>query len=668
MHARLRTITALTIGLLALCRAPAGATTHVVQVNHDGTFTPATVQVRYGDVVKWKGLRRSDAIAQIGDVAASPSADPCGIADDDLRHPYDALDGNGFTGPMRRAVSGIFVIGPEDEGFVERPATEACACEAEDDCEPETVTDASDGTRYKLCPGEGLVNQLMDLTYTNPDVTGVVIRLDWKDIHLDDDTFFWNDLDREMTQAARNGKLFTVDVRAGRNGTPGWIFDPAATEYPVTPLSFLDWGSEAEPPFTDKCGIEFFPPRGSYLGGPNDANYRRHYKRMIRALATHVASDTRWFQAMAHMKVSGMNLLSSEARLPNRCYDSDDPGKRLDSIGTGLYSDCVCNTKVWAESGYTPRALYKYFRIMAAEIFEGFSGRKSIGFQLIQAGFPRVESRTNWFGDSLRDQSGVPLLSGGPDRLDNDPPGQLPTEEILEELRQGRFVDPLGNTTDAIAGNLFVPQHSGIGRLRQDDGERTGCSQASGLAFDVGNERPFFPIPHGTNADGAAGCPNVLAVEEGTLHGQVMGFQTNNDKEVANPADVESALWNAVINSNAVFIELYEQRVWEIRHRKGVGASADVLDPTRIGGPRPAPYSKNLRAWARELHRRREILATDASGDAIPYLEVPFPKKHEAVFQRALPPGATERYYYVNPAHCSSTTDPSRVGSIELLG
>ncbi|MBM4246125.1 MAG: hypothetical protein FJ148_20395 [Deltaproteobacteria bacterium] len=564
---------------------------------------------------------------------------------------------------MRRAVSGIFVLGPEDEGFVEKPAAEACACEGSPDCEFETVTDVSDGESYKLCPAEGLVNQLLDSTYTNPDVTGVVLRLDWKDIHLDDATFFFDDLDRQMDLAVRNGKLFTLDVRAGRNGTPAWIFDAAATSHPVTPLSFLDWGSEDEPPFTNKCGIEFFPPNGSYLGGPNDKNYRRHYKRMIQEIAAHVASDSRWFQAMAHMKVSGMNLLSSEARLPKRCYDSGDADLLLDTIGAGPHSSCVCNTKVWADSGYKPSALYKYYRIMASEIFLGFGTKKSLGFQLIQAGFPRIESSTNWFGDSLFDQGGAPLLPGG--ITGDDPGGTEQTEEVLEQLRNGRFVDPRGSGSDPVAGKLFIPQHSGVGRMREDDGQPTGCSQSQGV--DAVNERANFPIPLGTSADGESGCPNRFAVEEGTLCGQAMGFQTNNAKEVANPADVESALWNLTLNSNAVFVELYEQRVWDIRHRMGTGSSGEVLDPSRTGNGGPAPYTKTLNAWTKELHRRRKLLATDAAGDAVPYLEKPFPSKHEHHFLGSVPAGSNEvYYYYVNPWKCSSTSDPARVGRIRF--
>ena len=156
-------------------------------------------------------------------------------------------------------------------------------------------------------------------------LTGVIIRINWSEIQIDNQgviEFRWDDLDREMNKAVANGKLFTLDVRAGKAGTPTWIFNnyagPAAPG-PVTPLTFKDWASEAPPP-RNNCGFDFT------LGSPMHTNYRDLYVAMINAMATHVASDSRWFQALAHVKISGSNLLSSEARLPKRCYDGNGDG------------------------------------------------------------------------------------------------------------------------------------------------------------------------------------------------------------------------------------------------------------------------------------------------------------------------------------------------------
>ena len=369
-----------------------------------------------------------------------------------------------------------------------------------------------------------------------------------------------------MNQAVTHAKLFTLDIKAGNDGTPLWIFTNyagLAGPGPVVPITLKDWGSGPTPEHNN-CGYADHP-----LGSPTDINYRNLYVAMINALAAHVAGDSRWFQALAHVKVSGANFLSSEARLPKRCFDGDgidrdgdgipDGDGTLDTIGR---DPCICNPQVWANAGYTPAGLHVYYRVVENTIYNAFYKRKSMGYQLIQDGFPKVASATNFEGDSLFDKDGIPLL---PDPLNpllpggntgDDLNGTIQTEDNLQEGRDGRFVDPLGAASDPLAGKLFVPQHSGIGRLPEDDG-LPACSQAQHRVLplvDPVSMKASFPITSGTHGDPDTGCPNKWAVNEGTLHDQIMGFQTNNEKEVAAPADVESALWNLTINSNDVFI------------------------------------------------------------------------------------------------------------------
>lgn len=629
-----------------------------VTVNPDGTFSPNPVNIKAGEKIQWVGLTKTDSIVQIGNINQFPSSDPCGINDNDLDHVFAATDPNEFTGPNRKGVSGIFALGPNDPGFVQKLSTETCTCETLDEpCEPLQVN-SLDGNSYKLCPGEGAILGTLDTTWTNPDLTGVILRINWSDIQIDNQgviEFRWDDLDREMNKAVANGKLFTLDVRAGKSGTPTWIFNdyagPAAPG-PVTPITLKDWASEASPP-GNNCGFDFT------LGSPMQTNYRDLYVAMINAMATHVASDSRWFQALAHVKISGTNLLSSEARLPKRCYDGNGDGV-LDTIGR---DDCLCNSKIWADEGdYTPAGLYQYYRVVGNTIYNAFLQRKSMGYQLIQDGFPKIESATNFEGDSLQDQHGNNLLEP-PGVTSDDPRSIIQTETILQEGREGRFIDPLGALNDPSAGKLFVSQHSGIGRLPEDDGAAF-CSQH--VAVDLVTQRALFPIPVGTNGDRDAGCPNRWAVEQGTLFSQIMGFQTRNPNELDPLAStqapgVESALWNLTINSNGVFLEVYEQPLWEISHSLGTGATAAVLDPSRTGlAGNPAPYSKNLFTWSEELHDRRKTLVDQTN----PHLRDPFPGFHTHTFSKVI--AAPETYYYINPSKCSATTDPNRVGQITV--
>ena len=625
-----------------------------VRVNANGTFSPSTINIKAGQSIEWSGLGKTDSIVQIGNLSQFPDSDPCGFADNDLDHAFAASDENEFTGPTRKAVSGIFALGPEGSGFVQKPSTESCNCESEDQACVPTQVDALDGNSYKLCPGEGATMGTLDSTWTNPDLTGVIIRIYWSDIQIDNQgviEFHWDDLDREMNKAVANGKLFTLDVRAGKAGTPSWIFTDyqgSAPAGPVTPIQLKDWADGAPP--EKNCGFDF------KLGSPMHTAYRDLYVAMLNGLAAHVATDSRWFQALAHVKVSGANLISSEARLPKRCYDGDGDGI-LDTIG---HDECLCNPKIWANEGnYTPAGLYEYYRVIGNTIYNAFFQRKSLGFQLIQAGFPRVESATNFEGDSLRDQDGNDLLSP-PGVTADDPGGTIQTETILQEGRDGRFVDPFGAGSDATAGMLFVPQHSGLAALPNDADASQTCSQA--VPVDPGTQKAVFPIVTGTTADRKTdGCPNRWAVEEGTIYSHIMGFQTQNPDKLEGIPGVESALWNLTINSNGVFIELYEEPLWEILQTCGTGSTAAVLDAHRLTlVSNPAPYSKNLFTWTEELHARRKALVDPAN----PNTQNPFPTFYTHTFSKVLT--APETYYYINPAKCGSTSDPARVGQITV--
>ena len=104
--------------------------------------------------------------------------------------------------------------------------------------------------------------------------------------------FFWDDLDREMDRAVENGKLFILDVSAGGNGTPDWLFDtytgPAGPGQ-LTPLDFRDFGSEPASP-NNRCGFDLT------IGSPVDAVYRDLYAAMINALADHVRATRAGFR------------------------------------------------------------------------------------------------------------------------------------------------------------------------------------------------------------------------------------------------------------------------------------------------------------------------------------------------------------------------------------
>lgn len=644
---------------------PAGRP-HTVRVKPNGAFEPQNILIKVGDTVRWEQLDRKDAIVQIEDPGTA--LEVCGVKKN-FPHRFDSSDANEFTGPTRLAVSGIFALGPNGPGFKEinrnDPGPWKCNCESSVAGCGDQFTKAGD---FKLCPDEGGAYDFLQETWDNPDITGVTIRLNWSDIQQDVNgniVFVWNDLDRQMNKAVQHGKLFTLDVRAGSHGTPKWIFTDyrqgphRAPPGPVTPLNFKDW-SDGDAP-ANNCGYDM------KLGSPADDEYRNLYVAMIRELARHVASDSRWFQAVAYVKASGANFISSEARLPKRCPDEDGDGK-IDTINGDA---CFCNTKHWADAGYTPEGLYKYYRAVESAIYEAFFQRKSINYQLIQDGFPRVSTATNFLGDYLNDHRDRPFVQPR-GTIDDDIAFDAQTVTVLTQGAKGAFVlpfrDPLVialDRTHRSEGYMFVPQHSGLQRLPDDYVSHFKCLQHQDV--DPTNHRASFPIPADKEIDNQVnGCPNFWAVREGVANGQIMGFQTTNNHTgfsngagaVDSPAHVESALWNLTINSNGVFVELYEERLWEIFKLMGGGESASPLSTNGRANLNPA-YSKNLHEWMKELHDRRRTLANRYND---PNVADPFPNVWEHKFSK--PISQQKVYHYINPAKCSSINGPARVATI----
>jgi hypothetical protein len=304
-------------------------------------------------------------------------------------------------------------------------------------------------------PGTYL-NGLLASTYENEDVAGVVLRLNWSDLQYDDGgtiTLHWEHLDRELERAIRHGKYVTLDVRAGMFGTPPWIFSDyldsesehrapwcrtagcAFADAPpeagtVAPLEFTDHYDE-DPPGIG-CGETF------RIGAPGDAAYVALYSGFLAELARHVASDARWFQQVAHVKVSGANLRTSEAELPHHCDDlylatadhHEDPKDQiyrqsdrvLDVYKTAttdgsttrrVTRQCACNPKIWWDDGYRPQHLYDYYARVENQLLLGFFGRKSLGYQIIQDGFPRSDATRSFFGDHMYREVLEPLLPSG---------------------------------------------------------------------------------------------------------------------------------------------------------------------------------------------------------------------------------------------------------------
>ncbi len=515
------------------------AATVNVKVNADGSLTPGSVTINSGDTIEWSLSGTGDSIIPI-DWNGSASGYCSAI------RPYSPND---FAGPMPLAVGGIFTLSPLDAGFVPVAAGSGCG----------SGSPLATAAGQVLCRA-GTSGATMDATWQDPTLTGVFIRLLWSDVQkapgTADANFDFTVLDREVNKAVKNGKVYSLAIKAGDDGTPPWLFSSGG----VTPLQLQDSGSDD----TAGCGSRMT------LGNPTELAYQNHYFDLLRKVAAHLKSRADWYRALAYIKPSGANLFTHENRLPKRCS-----------------SGCICNTQVFSQHGYRPSGLYAFYQAQTNLLTQEFPN-KTMVYALIQDGFPRVNENG--------DYENVDGKSSG---------GALPTgvEQTVTIINNGQ----------AAHGLAFAVAHNGL-QVKKTE----GCLANINLQ----------------------GCPNKWVLQEG-LEGQVTGFQTNNAEGVRNPADVDSTLVNAQVNSQAIYVELYKERYWEaVRQPNG------IIDPAGSG--------KTMAQWVSEFQTRRVSL--------FPTLGDPLPKTYRHTFTSS----STLTLHYIHGAKCG--IGPATPGAIIVQG
>ncbi|MBV7332503.1 beta-galactosidase [Chloroflexi bacterium TSY] len=453
-------------------------------------------------------------------------------------------------------------------------------------------------------------------TLTHPAVSGVFLRYDWSEIEPAPGRYDFSSLDEEVDRIVEAGRVYSLAIKAGVEGTPAWLGD----ELHLPLLQLLDTGGDPENP---KCGTEMF------LGDPTDRAYAQRYFQMLHNVAEHLKENTARYRALAYIKASGANLHSHENRLPKRCQEHCP----------------ICNPEVWAANGYTPDGLYEFYDDQFNELATRFP-HKTISYQLIQAGFPRVLDADHYEGCITPDCE--KMIPGGTEQ----------TETILD------------NGTDAYTMTLAV-QHNGLGPIPQDVTIPTGfdpvclanqtspinpfeCLTFTTIDNSCPNEgnHPADPDPtdgqdpdRNDFAQAGSGCPNKWVLYEGS-QGQVTGFQTNNTQQINTLQQVDQSLENARLNSDAVFIELYDEMIWL------AARSGDVLDPA-------ATEPRTFVEWASVFNTRRR----NSDHVFLEPLPDPYPRSYSFVFDNSGMDAVDLTFWYTDPAYCDPNL-PDTIGKI----
>lgn len=315
------------------------------------------------------------------------------------------------------------------------------------------------------------------------------------------------------------------------------------------------------------------------MGSPADSNYRKLYFDLWRAVAAHIKEKNAWYRALGYVKPSGMNLFTHENRLPKNCKENCD----------------ICNPEVWAVQGnYTPNALYEFYK-QQFDLLDTLFPDKYMQYALIQAGFPLVNNKREY----------------KPPFTEPLPGGTEQTEKIMA----------LGRTQH---GLKFIVSHNGLTPRPQDRGFMLEPCPNEGKHPAT---KPF--------AGAASSCPNPWALREGE-DGQITGWQVQNAKSVFDPVTVESCLRNAWDNSDGIYVELYEERIWEAE------TAGPVLDPKATG--------LTLKQWDDRFYQRVKSFWSSKVKD-------PFPLTHRHVFTRTTTnKNESQVFYYTNPKSCINNT------------
>jgi Ca2+-binding RTX toxin-like protein len=243
---------------------------------------------------------------------------------------------------------------------------------------------------------------LSDTVYASEHITGVSLNLVWGVIEPTNGTYNWATLDGEIAKALANGKEISLAVTPNRIDAPGWMFDTGAEKISL-PVAKLD-GQMID------------------IAAPWDAQYQAQYAEMMQALSDHLKTIPGAYEAVTAVKITGINQITPETRLPVSGPNSDA-------------------TAIWQAAGYTPDKIIDAWKGFAAATDSAFSD-KVLGIEVLNSNaFPRI------------DNDGQLVAKTSPTYVDV-------TQEIVSaglEMFEGRFLvqyDGLGenNVSPVVSG------------------------------------------------------------------------------------------------------------------------------------------------------------------------------------------------------------------------
>jgi hypothetical protein len=336
--------------------APCGVADHCLVIDDEGAIGVPDLVIEAGESVAFSFANRWQSVIDI------ERHDPGACDDGQLERRYSP--GEGVTGPMPHLAGGVTVRGPPDGQF-----------------------------RF---PAE---------VWQSDAISGVLLVVPWRDLEGAQGEYDFTVFTDALREAVKYGKLVSIGVQMGAK-CPSWIYDLPPDDR--VPGNALVTKANAGDRCFDQVHPSFWHP-----------NYRRLLTALQTALSEAVRARAGAYRHVDKIKISGVNLLTSETRMPvNRdefCGFRDaacSNGNRApDRCIGGACPDPACGCEVdpadgqekcgrstgdlpqaWADAGYRPSKLSAYFSALFDEQHALFPG-KDINLMEIARAFPDVNEQ-----------------------------------------------------------------------------------------------------------------------------------------------------------------------------------------------------------------------------------------------------------------------------------
>lgn len=253
-----------------------------------------------------------------------------------------------------------------------------------------------------------LRRSLPDTVYAMPEAQGVYVRLVWSVIEPSRGRYDWSLLDNEIDRALKANKKISLSVIAG-GYAPEWLWRDGVRHSTFV----IGQGGGAN----RRC-------RNLQIGWPWDSRYQDAFLAMMRALQQHLRSRPEAYQAVKIVKLTGINQITEELRLPAG-----------DGTQRGIPDPCLSDaTRIWREAGYQPNLVVQAWnriadgineifpdKLLATDILDnndfprlGETGQPAVKDSILQNGVSRFPGRyaVQWNGLSAERSSPVVLAAG----------------------------------------------------------------------------------------------------------------------------------------------------------------------------------------------------------------------------------------------------------------